>query len=116
MQRFLIIVIFILMGSGSPWMLYAAMVFFGFGWFTTAPLTTGLVADLFGNRYMGTILGFATGAHMFGMAIGAYAGGVIFVMTGSYYQFFLVQSLLSLLASIFPLFIKKTTFDGSYGV
>ncbi|MFH1002518.1 MAG: MFS transporter [Chloroflexota bacterium] len=103
---FVIIIIFILLGSGSPWMLYTAMVFFGFGWYTTAPLTAGLVADLFGSLRLGTILGFTTGAHMFGMALGAYAGGIIYERLGSYYLFFVVITGLSLLASIFPLFIR----------
>ena len=104
---FVTIVIFILIEGSSLWMLYAAMVFFGFGWFTTSPLTAGLVADLFGSLRMGTILGLATGAHMLGMAIGAYAGGAIFELTHSYYLFFLIQSLLSLLATVLAFSIKQ---------
>jgi hypothetical protein len=37
--------------------LYLAMVLFGFGWFTTAPLAAGLVADLFGFLRIGTVIG-----------------------------------------------------------
>ena len=83
------------------------MAFFGFGWFTTAPLTAGLVADLFGISLMGTILGVTTSAHIFGVALGAYAGGAVFDMTGSYYLIFLVQTVLAWLAVILALAIKR---------
>jgi len=100
-------VIFILLGGGPLWLLYVAMALFGFGWFTTAPLTAGLVADLFGNLRMGTILGVVTAYHMLGMAIGAYAGGAVFELTQSYYLVFLSQGLLEFLAAIFALCIKQ---------
>ena len=106
---FVTIVAFILLGGGSLWMLYTAMVFFGFGWYTTAPLTAGLVADLFGGSRVGTILGVTTSCHMLGMAIGAYAGGVIFELTGSYFLFFVVQCSLSLVATLFSLAIKPVS-------
>jgi len=106
---FVIIVVFILLGGGSLWMLYAAMMFFGFGWYTTAPLTAGLVADLFGGSRASTILGVTIFCHMLGMAIGAYAGGVIFELTGSYFLFFIVQCSLSLMATLFSLAIKRVS-------
>jgi len=103
---FATIVIFILLGGDSLWILYAAMAFFGFGWFTTAPLQAGLVADLFGSLRMGTILGVVVSCHMLGMAIGAFAGGAIFESTNSYYLVFLTQGLLEFLAVIFALSIR----------
>ncbi len=96
---FIVIIIFILLEGVPQWLLYIAMVFFGFGWFTTAPLAAGLVADLFGSLRMGTILGVITSCHMIGMAIGSYAGGYIFELMQSYYLFFIIQGPLELLAS-----------------
>lgn len=104
---FVTIVIFIFLGGGSLWLLYIAIALFGFGWFTTAPLMAGLVADLFGYLRMGTIMGVALACHIFGMAIGAYAGGVTFELTGSYYSFFRIQGMLELLAAIFAFAIKR---------
>ena len=95
---FVVIVIFVLLGGGSLWMLYTAVTLFGFGWFTTAPLMTGLVADLFGRLRMGTIIGVTLSCHMLGSAVGAYAGGAIFEATQSYYLFFLIQGPLEFLA------------------
>jgi MFS family permease len=99
-------VIFIIHGGGSLWMLYLAMVLFGFGWFTTSPLTSGLVADLFGGLRMGTIIGVTMSCHTVGMALGAYAGGVTFELTGSYYRFFLVQGILEFIAAGLALAIR----------
>jgi MFS family permease len=106
---FVTIVIFILLGGGSLWLLYIAVALFGFGWFTTAPLASGLVADLFGYLRIGTIFGLVLSFHMVGMALGAYAGGITFELTGSYYSFFLVQSVLEFLAAVFAFAIKMQT-------
>ena len=104
---FLILVITILtVGDFLP-LLYLAMVFFGFGWFTTAPLAAGLVADLFGNLRMGTILGIILASHMVGMAIGTYAGGITYQLTGSYLNIFIITGALELLACFFALIIKS---------
>jgi MFS family permease len=104
---FVMIVMFIFLGGGPLWLLYVSMALFGFGLFTTAPLAAGLVVDLFGSSRMGTILGMVTSCHILGMAIGAYAGGVIFDSTGSYELVFLIQGPLEFLAAIFALFVKQ---------
>ena len=104
---FFTVVLFVIRGGGSLWLLYLAMVLFGFGWFTTSPLTSGLVADLFGELSMGTILGITLSFHTVGMALGAYFGGVTYQATGSYYAFFITQGALELLAAAFAFAIKR---------
>jgi sugar phosphate permease len=104
---FFIIVIAVLTGSGGLWMIFLAMVLFGLGWFTTAPLAAGLAADLFGYRQMGTILGITFTAHYIGTAIGALGGGVIFTQTGSYLIVFIATGCLECLAAVWAFSIKK---------
>lgn len=104
---FFTVVFFVISGSGSLWMLYASMALFGFGWFTTAPLSSGLVADIFGNRRMGSIIGTIFASHAVGMAAGTYAGGITFELTGSYYTFFLVQGILECLAAVCAFVIRR---------
>jgi OFA family oxalate/formate antiporter-like MFS transporter len=104
---FFVAVVFILRGGGSLWILYLAMVLFGFGWFTTSPLTSGLVADLFGGLSMGTIIGVTMSCHTVGMALGTYAGGITFELTGSYYRFMVIQGGLELLAAACALAIGR---------
>jgi MFS family permease len=104
---FIMMVISLVLTGGSLWLLYPAMALFGFGWFTTAPLVSGLVADLFGNFRMGTIMGVVWSFHMIGMAIGTYAGGVTFQLTHSYLIIFLVQGILEFLAAVLAFLIRK---------
>lgn len=103
---FATIVLFIVLGGGSLWILYLAMALFGFGWFTTSPLQAGLAADNFGSLRLGTIISVLATAHTLGWALGAYAGGIIFETTGSYYWFFLLQTLFELIATLLAFNIK----------
>jgi MFS family permease len=97
---FFILMAAILAGGDSLWILYAGMALFGFGLYTTAPLAAGLVADLFGNLRMGTIIGIILSAHMVGMAIGTYGGGITYELTNSYLIIFIIQGGLELAAAL----------------
>jgi predicted MFS family arabinose efflux permease len=108
---FVIVVISLLLSGGSLWLIYIAMALFGFGFFTTAPLTAGLVADLFEYSQMGTLLGLMLTSHTVGMAIGAYSGGVTFELTRSYFSFFAIQGVLELLAAVSAFCIKWKAID-----
>lgn len=63
-------------------LLFAALM--GFLWLGVAPLTSGMVADMFGLRWQAMILGAAFTSHQLGSFLGAYGGGLIFDATGSY--------------------------------
>jgi MFS family permease len=56
----------------------------GMLWLSVAPLVSGLVAEMFGTRYMATLLGISFVMHQVGSSLGAWGGGLIFDMTGSY--------------------------------
>jgi sugar phosphate permease len=104
---FIVIVIVIFTGNGPLWMFLIAMALFGFGWYTTAPLTAGLAADMFGYKHMGTILGITLTFHYVGTAIGALGGGVVYTQTGSYLGVFVTQGFMECLAAIWAFTIKK---------
>jgi MFS family permease len=104
---FFVLIMFVITGGNSLWVFYLAMALFGIGWFTTAPLTAGIAADLFGNLRMGTILGLTTACHMLGMAMGSFAGGAVYDLTHSYLIFFLVQCPLELVAVILVFIIRQ---------
>ena len=53
-------------------------------WPGLAPLIGGLVAEIFGTRYMATLLGVSFVVHQAGSSLGAWGGGLIFDLTGSY--------------------------------
>jgi MFS family permease len=104
---FMVLVVAVVAGGASLWMLYLGMALFGFGFFTTAPLASGLAADLFGNLRMGTIIGLISGFHMVGAAIGTYAGGITYQLTGSYIIIFAVQGGLELVAAALAFLIIR---------
>lgn len=56
----------------------------GMLWLGTVPLTSGLVAQIFGVRYMAMLFGFVFFSHQLGSFLGAWFGGYIYDRTGSY--------------------------------
>ncbi len=63
-------------------MLFAAAM--GLLWLGTIPLTSGLVVQIFGVRYAGTLFGIVFFSHQVGSFLGAWLGGYFFEATGSY--------------------------------
>ena len=56
----------------------------GFLWLATVPATSGLVAVMFGTRYMALLYGFVFLGHQIGSFIGVWLGGWLFDRSGSY--------------------------------
>jgi predicted MFS family arabinose efflux permease len=53
-------------------------------WLATVPLTSGLVAHIYGLRYMGTLYGFVFLSHQLGSFLGVWLGGKMYDLDGSY--------------------------------
>ncbi|NNE89413.1 MAG: MFS transporter [Silicimonas sp.] len=53
-------------------------------WLATVPLTSGLVAHIYGLRYMGTLYGFVFFSHQLGSFLGVWLGGRMYDLTGDY--------------------------------
>lgn len=68
----------------SAWTLYPFAIIMGFLWLGTAPLTNGLVSQVFGVKYLTTLFGFVFVGHQVGGFLGAWLGGVVFDATKSY--------------------------------
>jgi predicted MFS family arabinose efflux permease len=56
----------------------------GLLWLSTVPLTTGIVVQVFGVRYMATLFGIVFFSHQVGSFLGVWLGGWIYDATGSY--------------------------------
>ena len=56
----------------------------GLTWLGTVPLTNSLVGQIFGVKYLSTLFSIAFLGHQLGAFIGAWAGGAVFDLTGSY--------------------------------
>lgn len=53
-------------------------------WLATVPLTSGLVAHIYGLRYMGTLYGIVFFSHQLGSFMGVWLGGRMYDATGDY--------------------------------
>ena len=56
----------------------------GFLWLATIPLTCGLVAHIYGMKYMGTLYGIVFFSHQLGSFIGVWLGGILYDEYGTY--------------------------------
>jgi MFS family permease len=81
--RSLAILVFILLppSPASSIVFGAAM---GLLWLSTIPPTSGLVALMFGTRWLAMLFGFAFFSHQVGGFLGVWLGGVLFERFGSY--------------------------------
>ncbi len=68
----------------STFSVYAFSISTGFLWLATVPPTSGLVAKMFGLKFMGTIYGIVFLNHQLGSFAGVWLGGYLFDSTGSY--------------------------------
>jgi predicted MFS family arabinose efflux permease len=74
---------FVLPPTPTSTLLFAAAM--GLLWWPgLAPLIGGLVAEIFGTRYIATLLGLSFVVHQLGSSLGAWGGGLIFDLSGSY--------------------------------
>ncbi len=67
---------------------------FGLLWLSTVPPTNGIVAQIFGTKYLSTLFGIVFLCHQFGAFAGAFLGGYFFDNYGSYdYAWFMAIAL-----------------------
>jgi predicted MFS family arabinose efflux permease len=72
----------------------------GMLWLGTVPLTSGLVAHIFGVRYMAMLFGFVFFSHQLGSFMGAWLGGYVYDRTGSYDVVWWISVGLGLIAAL----------------
>ena len=79
-------------------LVFAALI--GLLWLGTVPLTSGLVAQIFGPRYLGALFGIVFLSHQVGAFLGAWLGGFVFDLTGAYDAVWLTACGLGVLAAV----------------
>ena len=81
--RTLIGIIFIILPI-TPMTVVFFSFFMGSLWLATVPLTSGLIAHIYGLRYMGTLYGLVFLSHQLGSFLGVWMGGKLYDATGDY--------------------------------
>jgi MFS family permease len=79
----------------------------GILWLSTIPLTTGIVAQVFGARYMATLFGIVFFSHQIGSFLGVWLGGRLYDTMGSYDPMWWAGIVLGLLAAVVHLPINE---------
>jgi predicted MFS family arabinose efflux permease len=69
-------------------------------WPGLAPLIGGMVAEIFGTRYLATLLGVSFVVHQVGSSLGAWGGGLIFDLSGSYEPAWQIGTLIGFAAGV----------------
>jgi predicted MFS family arabinose efflux permease len=85
---------------------YSAIAFgcaIGFLWLATVPLTSGMVAQIFGIRYLSTLYGMVFFSHQIGSFLGVWLGGRVYDMVNSYDMVWILSILLGVIAAILHL-------------
>ena len=80
---------------------------FGFLWLSTVPATSGIVAHIFGTKYLGLLYGIVFLSHQIGSFFGAYLGGLFHDLYGSYDYAWYLAIALSIFAALVHLPIKE---------
>ena len=87
----------------SPLSVYIFAATIGFLWLGTVPVTSGLIAQIFGVKYLSTLTGIAFLSHQLGSFLGVWAGGYLFDATGSYQLMWILTIALGILATLINL-------------
>ena len=85
----------------------------GFLWLATVPLTSGIVAQVFGTRYLTTLWAIVFFSHQLGAFLGVWLGGRVYDSTGSYTTVWLAAIALGLIAAVVHLPIREQPWQPS---
>jgi MFS family permease len=86
---------------------YAFAVALGLLWLSTVPPTNGIVAQVFGVRYLAMLSGFTFFSHQIGSFLGAWLGGKLYDATGSYDIVWYLSIALGIVAGVMNLPIDE---------
>ena len=104
--RAVIIALFLVLPV-SPVTVYLFAAGIGFLWLGTVPLTNGLVAQIFGVRFVSMLFGIVFLSHQIGSFVGVWLGGYLFDATGSYHLVWIGSIALGVIAAILNLPIDE---------
>ncbi len=91
----------------SPFSVYLFGAVIGFLWLGTVPVTTGLIAHIFGVKYLSTLTGVAFLFHQVGSFLGVWIAAYLFDTTGSYRLMWLLTIAMGILAALINLPINE---------
>ncbi len=92
----------------SPLTVYVFASVMGFLWLSTVPLTSGIVAQIFGVAHLSMLGGFVFLSHQVGSFLGVWLGGYLYDTTGSYDIVWYIAIALGVFAALINLPVRET--------
>jgi len=86
----------------------------GLTWLGTVPLTSGLIARMFGVSHLGALFGLCFLSHQLGSFLGAWAGGLVFDLTGSYAPVWIATAAAGGVAALLHFLIDSRRVDAPF--
>ena len=86
---------------------YSFGIIMGLLWLSTVPLTNGIVANMFGIRYLSMLSGIVFFTHQVGSFFGGWLGGVNHDMTGNYQAVWMISIALSVVGVLVHFFVDE---------
>ncbi|GAB3541452.1 MFS transporter [Noviherbaspirillum agri] len=79
-----VVISLFLLAPLTPWSVYVFACAMGLLWLSTVPLTNGVIAGIFGVKYLSMLSGFVFFSHQVGSFLGVWLGGYLFTRDGNY--------------------------------
>ncbi|TCM65237.1 putative MFS family arabinose efflux permease [Acinetobacter calcoaceticus] len=91
----------------SLWTIYAFGTIMGLLWLSTVPLTNGIVANMFGVKYLTMLSGLVFFTHQIGSFLGGWLGGLNHDIAGNYNMIWMCSIVLSFFGVFIHLFVNE---------
>lgn len=91
----------------SLWTVYAFGIIMGVLWLSTVPLTNGIVANMFGVKYLTMLSGIVFFTHQVGSFFGGWLGGLNHDITGNYNLIWMCSIVLSIFGVVVHFFVNE---------
>ena len=91
----------------SIWTVYAFGIVMGLLWLSTVPLTNGIVANMFGVKYLTMLSGIVFFTHQVGSFFGGWLGGLNHDITGNYNIVWALSIVLSVFGVLVHFFVNE---------
>ena len=87
--------------------IYLFSIVTGFLWLATVPPTSGIVAQMFGLKHMGSLYGIVFLNHQLGSFLGVWLGGYFYDTTGNYDNVWWAAAAIALVTAAIHIFIDE---------
>lgn len=102
-----VIIALFLLAPLSSWSVYVFSAAMGVLWLSTVPLTNGVIAGIFGVKYLSMLSGFVFFSHQVGSFLGVWLGGYLYTRQGSYDTVWMITIALGVFAALINLPINE---------